>query len=91
MKKNYIYAPGPVAVPPQVLAATAKPIIHHRSADFDPLFKKCCEGLKGIFQTSNPVVTLASSGTGAMEAAIVSSASPGDLVLSVESGKFSQR
>ncbi len=91
MKKNYIYAPGPVAVPPQVLAATAKPIIHHRSADFDPLFRNCSEGLKVIFQTANPVVTLASSGTGAMEAAIVSTASPGDLVLSIESGKFSQR
>ena len=91
MKKTYIYAPGPVAVPPQVLAATAKPMIHHRSADFDPLFKKCNEGLKEIFRTQSPVVTFASSGTGAMEAAIVSTASPGDLVLSIESGKFSQR
>ncbi|PKO15595.1 aminotransferase [candidate division BRC1 bacterium HGW-BRC1-1] len=91
MKRNYIFAPGPVAVPPQVLAASAKPMIHHRAPDFDPIFKKCSEGLKEIFQTANPVVSLASSGTGAMEAAIVSSASPGDLILSVESGKFSQR
>ncbi len=91
MKRNYIFAPGPVSVPPQVLAATAKPMIHHRAPDFDPIFKKCSEGLKEIFQTANPVVSLASSGTGAMEAAIVSSASPGDLILSVESGKFSQR
>ena len=91
MKRNYIFAPGPVAVPPQVLAATAKPMIHHRAPDFDPVFKKCSEGLKEIFQTTNPVISLASSGTGAMEAAIVSSASPGDLILSVESGKFSQR
>ena len=91
MKKTYIYAPGPVSVPPQVLAATAKPMIHHRAPDFDPLFKKCNEGLKEIFQTQSPVVTFASSGTGAMEAAIVSTASPGDLVLSIESGKFSQR
>ncbi|MBX7244677.1 MAG: alanine--glyoxylate aminotransferase family protein [Candidatus Sumerlaeaceae bacterium] len=91
LRKNYIYAPGPVSVPPQVLAATAKPIIHHRSADFDPLFKKVSEGLKYIFQTKNPVVTFASSGTGAMEAAIVSTASPGDHVISLESGKFGER
>lgn len=91
MKKNYIYAPGPVTVPPQVLAASAKPIIHHRSADFDPLFTKVNEGLKYIFQTANPVVTLASSGTGAMEAAIVSTGSPGDHVISLESGKFGER
>lgn len=89
--KNYIYAPGPVTVPPQVLAATAKPIIHHRSADFAPLFEKVNAGLKVIFQTQHPVVTFASSGTGAMEAAIVSTASPGDHVISLESGKFGER
>lgn len=91
LKKNYIYAPGPVTVPPQVLAATAKPVIHHRSPDFDPLFKKTNEGLKYVFQTSNPVLTFASSGTGAMEAAVVSTASPGDKVLSIEGGKFGER
>jgi serine---pyruvate transaminase len=91
LKKNYIFAPGPVTVPPQVLAATAKPIIHHRSPDFDPLFKKVNASLKTVFQTQNPVVTLASSGTGAMEAAIVGTASPGDRVLSIEGGKFGER
>lgn len=91
IRRNYIFAPGPVSVPPQVLAATAKPIIHHRSADFEPLFAKINEGLKYVFQTKNPVVTFASSGTGAMEAAIVSSASPGDRVLSLEAGKFGER
>lgn len=91
LKKNYIYAPGPVSVPPQVLAATAKPIIHHRSADFDPLFTKINEDLKYVFQTKNPVLTFASSGTGALEAAIVSTASPGDRVISIEGGKFGER
>ena len=90
-RRNYIFAPGPVTVPPQVLAATAKPIIHHRSADFDPLFAKVCEGLKYVFQTKNPVVTFASSGTGAMEAAVVSTASPGERVVSLEAGKFGER
>lgn len=91
LKKNYIYAPGPVSVPPQVLTAIGKPIIHHRSADFDPLFSRCNEGLKYVFQTKNPVLTLASSGTGAMEASVVSTVSPGDKVISIEGGKFGER
>lgn len=91
LKKNYIFAPGPVAVPPQVLAAISKPIIHHRSKDFDPLFQNVNEGLKYAFQTKNPVLTFASSGTGALEAAIVGTASPGDHVISLEGGKFGER
>lgn len=91
LKKNYIYAPGPVTVPPEVLAATAKPVIHHRSPDFDPLFRKVSENLKNVFQTKHPVVILSSSGTGAFEAALTSTASTGDRVLSVEGGKFGQR
>jgi aspartate aminotransferase-like enzyme len=71
----------------------AKPIIHHCSANFDPLFKNVqdWEGLQDAFQTKNPVFTFASSGTGAMETAIVSTASPGDKVISLESGKFGER
>jgi len=91
LKKNYIFAPGPVTVPPAVLAATARPVIHHRSPDFDPLFKKVSENLKEVFQTKSPVVILSSSGTGAFEAALTSTAAPGDHVLSVEGGKFGQR
>ena len=90
-RKSYIYAPGPVAVPPEVLAATAKPVIHHRSPLFDPIFKKVSENLKTVFQTKHPVVILSSSGTGAFEAALTSTAGPGDRVLSVEGGKFGQR
>lgn len=80
-----------MTVPPQVLAATAKPVIHHRSPDFDPLFRKVSENLKTVFQTKSPVVILSCSGTGAFEAALTSTASPGDHVLSVEGGKFGQR
>lgn len=91
LRKNYIFAPGPVTVPPEVLAATARPVIHHRSPLFDPIFRKVSEGLKTVFCTRNPVVTLACSGTGAFEAALTSTASPGERVLSVEGGKFGQR
>lgn len=90
-RKNYIFAPGPVQVPPQVLAAISKPVVHHRSPLFDPIFSKLSSNLKEVFQTKHPVVTIASSGTGAFEAALTSIASPGDKVLSVEGGKFGQR
>jgi aspartate aminotransferase-like enzyme len=90
-RKNYIFAPGPVQVPPQVLAAISKPVVHHRSPLFDPIFSKLSSNLKEVFQTKHPVVTIASSGTGAFEAALTSIANPGDKVLSVEGGKFGQR
>lgn len=89
--KSYIFAPGPVQVPPQVLAAISKPTVHHRSPLFDPIFAKVSENLKEVFQTKNPVLTIASSGTGGFEAALTSTANPGDKVLSVEGGKFGQR
>ncbi len=90
-KKQYIYAPGPVNVPPRVLEAIGRPVVHHRSPLFDPIFSKLSSNLKEVFQTKHPVVTIASSGTGAFEAALTSTANPGDKVLSVEGGKFGQR
>ncbi len=91
MKKQYIFAPGPVNVPPQVLEAIGRPVVHHRSPLFDPIFSKLSSNLKEVFQTKHPVVTIASSGTGAFEAALTSISNPGDKVLSVEGGKFGQR
>lgn len=89
--KQYIYAPGPVNVPPRVLEAIGRPVVHHRSPLFDPIFETLSKNLKEVFQTKHPVVTIASSGTGAFEAALTSIANPGDKVLSVEGGKFGQR
>lgn len=89
--KKYIVTPGPVDVPPQVLLAMAQPIIHHRSPEYTPIFKEVNEGLKYVFQTQNPVLTFASSGTGAMESAVVNLLSPGDTMLAVNSGKFGER
>ncbi|MEO8376583.1 MAG: alanine--glyoxylate aminotransferase family protein [Candidatus Sumerlaeota bacterium] len=91
MKKSYIFSPGPVAVPPEVLLAGAQPTVHHRSADFPPIFKRCEEKLQKIFLTANPVVITASSGTGAVEAAMVSTSSPGDTVVVYNGGKFGER
>lgn len=91
MKKRYVFAPGPVAVPPEVLLAGAMPTMHHRSSDFPPIFDRCQQKLKQVFRTESPVAVLASSGTGAVEAAMVSTVSPGDPVIVFNAGKFGER
>ncbi len=91
MKKRHLFTPGPVDVPPEVLSALAEPLIHHRAPDFIPYFKAANEGLKYVFQTENPVVTFAGSGTAAMEAAVANTLSPGDRAITVEGGKFGER
>lgn len=69
----------------------AQPIIHHRHPEFRAIFKRVNANLKYLFQTEQPVVTLASSGTGGVESTFVSLFSPGDTVLSVNGGKFGER
>jgi len=89
--KKYVFTPGPVPVPSEVLVEMAKPIIHHRTAEFENIFEEVRNGLKYIYQTKEEVFVLASSGTGAMEAAIVNTLSNGDKVLVVNGGKFGER
>jgi serine---pyruvate transaminase len=91
MKKNYLLTPGPTPVPSQVLGVMAQPIIHHRTPQFQAIIKEAHEGLKYVFQTKNDCFMLASSGTGAMEAAVVNLFSPGDTVITVQGGKFGER
>ncbi len=91
MKKNYLLTPGPTPVPAQVLEALAKPMIHHRTPGFQAILKEAVEGLKYVFQTKSDVYIFSSSGTGAMEAAVVNLLSPGDTAITVEGGKFGER
>jgi len=91
MRKNYLLTPGPTPLPPEVCEAQARPIIHHRTPQFQAVLKEVEEGLKLVFQTSNDVFILTSSGTGAMEAAVVNLLSPGDTALCVQGGKFGER
>jgi aspartate aminotransferase-like enzyme len=91
MRKNYLLTPGPTPLPPEVCEALSKPIIHHRTPQFQIVLKEVTEGLKHVFQTKNDVFILASSGTGAMEAAVVNLLSPGDTVITVQGGKFGER
>lgn len=91
MEKNNLLTPGPTPLPPYVLEALAKPIIHHRTPQFQNILKEVEENLKYIFQTNNDVYILASSGTGAMEAAVVNTINAGDKVIVIEGGKFGER
>ena len=87
--RHFLQIPGPTNVPDQVLRAMDFPTMDHRGPEFAVLAKECLENLKPAFQTRGPVVIFPSSGTGAAEAALVNTLSPGDRVLIMETGWFS--
>jgi len=91
MIKKFLMTPGPTQIPSEVLLATAQPIIHHRTGDYSDLFARVNENLKYVYQTRNEVISFASSGTGAMESAVVNLCSPGEKVLIASCGKFGER
>jgi len=86
--RHFLNIPGPSPIPDRVLRAMDMPIIDHRSQEFAELGRTVLEGSRKIFKTSGPVIIFPSSGTGAWEAAIVNTLSPGDKVLMVETGHF---
>lgn len=91
MQKRYLLAPGPTAIPPEVLLKMAEPIIHHRNPLFEEVVQEVRDNLKYLFGTKNEVLMFASSGTGAMEGAVTNMLSPGDKAICVRSGKFGER
>jgi aspartate aminotransferase-like enzyme len=91
MKKHYLMTPGPTPVPEDIRNEMAKPMIHHRTKEYQNIFKDATEGLKKIFKTSGDLFTFTSSGTGAMEASIVNVLSSGDKIIVVRGGKFGER
>jgi aspartate aminotransferase-like enzyme len=90
-EKRYLFTPGPTPVPPEVLAATAEPILHHRGPDFRVVYERTLGRLKAAFRTENEVLLYAASGTGTMESALVNLCSPGDRVCVVTAGAFGER
>jgi len=86
--RHFLQIPGPSPVPERVLRAISRQVIDHRGPEFKRLGQEVLEGCRSIFKTSGPVVIYPSSGTGAWEAAIVNTLSPGDKVLMVETGHF---
>jgi serine---pyruvate transaminase len=90
-EKRYLVTPGPTPVPPEVLAATAQPMIHHRGPDFRATLARVIERLKLVFRTENEMLTFTSAGTGVMESAVQNLCSAGDRVLVVSHGYFGER
>jgi alanine-glyoxylate transaminase/serine-glyoxylate transaminase/serine-pyruvate transaminase len=86
--RHFLQIPGPTNVPDRILRAMAKPTIDHRGPEFAQLTLEILEGLKQIMKTSGTVVIYPSSGTGAWEASLVNTLSPGDKVLMFETGFF---
>jgi alanine-glyoxylate transaminase/serine-glyoxylate transaminase/serine-pyruvate transaminase len=86
--RHFLQIPGPTNVPDRVLRAIDRPTIDHRGPEFQALGKEVLEGMKRIFKTKHPVVIYPASGTGAWEAALVNTLSPGDKVLMSETGHF---
>jgi len=91
IKKYYLLSPGPTPIPEEVLAVASEPIIHHRTPEFSKIFMEVSEGLKYVFGTKQEVFILASSGSGAMEAAVINSLSARDKVITINGGKFGER
>ena len=90
-QKRYLFTPGPTPVPPQVLAALAEQVIHHRAPDFREVYARVLGRLKEVHRTSSEVLLFTCSGTGGFESAIVNLCSPGERVLAVSAGSFGER
>jgi alanine-glyoxylate transaminase/serine-glyoxylate transaminase/serine-pyruvate transaminase len=86
--QHFLQIPGPSPVPERVLRAIDRQVIDHRGPDFQKLGHEVLEAIKPVFGTSGPVIIFPASGTGAWEAAIVNTLSPGDHVLMAETGQF---
>ena len=91
MEKRYLLAPGPTAIPPEVLLKMAEPMIHHRNPIFEAIVEDVRVDLKHVFGTSTEVLIFTASGTGAMEGAVTNLLSPGDKAICVRAGKFGER
>src|SRR6201995_5742354 len=91
IRKTRLFTPGPTPLLPAAQFAMAAADIHHRTAEFRALYQRVLEQLKTFVGTKNDVILLASSGTGAMEAAVSNLTSPGARVLVLSAGKFGER
>ena len=89
--KQRLFIPGPTPIPEQVQTAMAGPIVYHRGPDFPALLTGVVEDAKKLFPTSDELFLLSSSGTGAMEAAVTNTLSPGDRVVVAQAGNFGAR
>jgi aspartate aminotransferase-like enzyme len=90
-EKRYLLTPGPTPVPPEVLAALAEPVIHHRARDYRDIYERSLARLAEVYRTQNDVLMFTTSGTGAFESAVANLTSPGDRQLVLSAGNFGER
>ena len=88
--RHFLQIPGPTNVPGRVLEAIGRPTIDHRGPEFAALGRACLDGMRRVFRTNGRIYVFPSSGTGAWEAALVNTLSPGDRVLVYETGHFAR-
>jgi aspartate aminotransferase-like enzyme len=90
-ERRYLFTPGPTPVPPEVLAALAEPVVHHRERDYREVYERCLARLRDIYRTEHDVIMFTTSGTGAFESAVANLTSPGDRQLVLSAGNFGER
>jgi serine---pyruvate transaminase len=90
-EKRYLFTPGPTPVPPEVLEAMGRAVLHHRSSDFRAILERSLERLGQVYRTGGDILMYTASGTGAMESAVSNLTRPGDRVLVVSAGHFGER
>jgi aspartate aminotransferase-like enzyme len=90
-EKRYLFTPGPTPIPPEVLAALAEPMIHHRARDYRDIYARCLTRLGHVYRTQNDVLMFTTSGTGAFESAVANLTTPGDRQLVLSAGNFGER
>src|SRR5215813_5057388 len=86
--RHFLQIPGPTPMPDRIMRAMDMPLVDQRGPEFARLTKRVLEGIKTIFKTAQPVIIYTATGTGAWEAALTNTLSPGDRVLMVETGQF---
>ena len=91
MEKRYLFTPGPTPVPPQVLAAMAEPMVHHRGSDFRLVYERALSRLQEVYRTRAQVLLFAASGTGAMDSAVANLTTADQRVAVVTAGAFGER
>src|SRR3954468_15825393 len=91
VQKRYLFTPGPTPVPPEVLAASAEPMVHHRGPDFREIYARTLSRLKEVYRTESDVLLFTASGTGAMESTVANLTEAGQRVAVVSHGSFGER
>lgn len=90
-RRKYLQIPGPTNIPDRILRSLSQPIINHRGPEFEKLVEKCVKGLQKVYKTKNDILIFPSSGSGALESAIVNVFSPGETIAVASMGVFSER